>query len=231
MSTNDRSSADSLIPKQELPAGAEDFSVRLHDLLDGQQKDDATVQEAFEGLEGMFDLIAAGLYSLASMLVGEGEDSVRLVETAIATADISSADNAVQARKSSRIALSKAAIELLAQRDGQSLAAPEGLEHVNTCIEDDDLDAAAEYGDELARMMAGPDRERARTWLAGLSVPMRVIFGLRAVAGLSSQETATLLAENGGPKAAEWTADAVREIFRQGLCSLASQLIHATTSR
>ena len=29
--------------------------------------------------------------------------------------------------------------------------------------------------------------------------------------------------------AIEWTPDQVRELFRQGLCSLASQLIHATT--
>ena len=41
----------------------------------------------------MFDMIAAGLYSLASMLVGEGEDSVRLVETAVATAEVSVCQN------------------------------------------------------------------------------------------------------------------------------------------
>ncbi len=50
-------------------------------------------------------LIAAGLYSLASMLVGEGEDSVRLVETAVATAEISACHDAKQARTNSRRAL------------------------------------------------------------------------------------------------------------------------------
>ena len=39
---------------------------------------------------------------------------------------------------------------------------------------------------------------------------------------------AGVLAGHGGPLAAGWTSDAVRELFRQGLCSLASQLIHAT---
>ena len=38
----------------------------------------------------MLDAIAAGLYSLASMLIGEGEESVELVETAVATAEVSS---------------------------------------------------------------------------------------------------------------------------------------------
>jgi len=55
-----------------------------------------------------------------------------------------------------------------------------------------------------------------------------VIFVLRAVAGFSANDTATMLAEHGGKGAEGWNADAVREFFRQGLCSLASQLIHAT---
>jgi hypothetical protein len=55
-----------------------------------------------------------------------------------------------------------------------------------------------------------------------------VIFVLRAVAGFSAHDTAAMLAEHGGKGAQGWSADAVREIFRQGLCSLASQLIHAT---
>ena len=39
------------------------------------------------GIWGVIALLAAGLYSMASMLVGEGEEGVRLVETAVATAD------------------------------------------------------------------------------------------------------------------------------------------------
>jgi hypothetical protein len=60
---------------------------------------------------------------------------------------------------------------------------------------------------------------------------MRTIFVLRAVAGLTASETAELLIAHGGPQAAGWTPDAVREFFRQGLCSLASQLIQATAAR
>jgi hypothetical protein len=40
-----------------------------------------------------------------------------------------------------------------------------------------------------------------------------------------------MLAAHGGPQAAGWTVDAVREFCRQGLCSLASQLIQASTAR
>jgi hypothetical protein len=216
---------NSLIPPQPIPDGAQAFSKRVRGLLDGQPKDDATVAKAFDGMDEMFDLIAAGLYSLASMLVGEGEDSVRLVETAIATAEVSVCHDPVVARKSSRRALCMAALDILEKRSPGSLAAPEGLEPAATCIEDDDLDAAGVSSEELERMIAGPDRERVRTWLASLPTAVRTIFVLRAVAGFTTAETVALLKAHGGPRAAGWSGDAVREYFRQGLCSLASQLL------
>lgn len=221
------SSAARLDPTQPMPPEAADFARKVHGMLDGQAKDEATVAEALSGMEGMFDLIAAGLYSMASMLVGEGEDSIRLVETAVATAEVSSCTGPEEARRSSRRALVKAALEVLARRDADSLAAPEGLEHAVTCIEDDDLDAAGMSREELERMMAGPDRDRVRTWLESLPTALRTIFVLRAVAGFTASETAEMLAAHGGRKAAGWNAEAVRELFRQGLCSLASQMIKA----
>jgi DNA-directed RNA polymerase specialized sigma24 family protein len=194
---------DSLIPTQPIPAGRDEI----------------------------FDRIAAGLYSLASMLVGEGEDGVRLVEIAVASAEVSVCHNPDEARKSSRRALSVAALDILSRRDPGSLAAPEGLKPAETCIEDDDLAAAGVSGDELERMIAGPDRDRMRKWLASLPTALRIIFVLRAVAGFTAAETATLLAAHGGPRAAGWTLAAVGELFRQGLCSLASQLIQASSTR
>jgi hypothetical protein len=231
MTQDPNASHESLIPQQPLAARASEFSERVHGLLDGTLKDEATVKDAFAGLDQMFDLIAAGLYSMASMLVGEGEESIGLVETAVATADVSAGDNALQAGRSSRLALCRAAIGVLNQRQPGCLDVPQGLEPAQTCIEDDDLEAAGVSQDELRKMMAGPDRDRVRTWLASLQIELRVIFVLRAVAGFSSAETAELLAANGGPGAAGWTADLVRELFRQALCSLASQLIHAATAR
>lgn len=222
---------ESLIPQKPLPCGAPEFTDQVLSLLDGQPKDEATVTEAFAGMDDMFDLIAAGLYSLASMLVGEGEESVQLVETAVATADISACDDAVRARQSSRQVLSKAAIEVLARRDPLCLAAPRGLAPANTCIQDDDLDAGGLSSDEFAKLLAGPEKERVRVWLAGLPVEFRVVFALRAVAGFTSQEVASLLAQHGGAAASGWTASDVREVFRQALCSLASQAIQATAAR
>jgi hypothetical protein len=214
-----------------MPERANAFSSRVHGLLDGQPKDDATVNQALAGMDDMFNLIAAGMYSLASMLVGEGEQSVRLVETAVATADLSGSTNALEARKNSRIALARAALDTLARRDPGSLAAPEGIPAPAPCIGDDDLDAVGVSAEELEHMFAGPDRHRVREWLAKLPVVPRTVFALRAVGGLTAAETAGLLAGHGGPSAAGWTPDAVREVFRQGLCSLASQLLHESTAK
>jgi hypothetical protein len=161
------------------------------------------------------------------MLVGEGEEGVRLVETAVATAEVSASQDVAEARKSSRTALARAALEVLDRRAPGCLKAPERVEPTSSCIEDDDLEAAGVSRDELERMIAGPDRDRVREWLEKLSPAVRTVFVLRAVAGFSAAETAGLLAEHGGPRAAGWTADGVRMVFRQGLCSLASQLLRA----
>ena len=87
-----------MIPKQPVPAGAEEFSERVQGLLDGQPKDEATVSKALGGMDELLDVIAAGLYSIASMLVGEGEESIELVETAVARTDLSACSNADEAR-------------------------------------------------------------------------------------------------------------------------------------
>jgi len=224
-------SSDPFPSQQPVPASADAFTRQVQSLLDGQPKDDATVAHAFEGMEDMFDKIAAGLYSLASMLVGEGEEGIEIVETTVATVELSPGESPIEARQSSRRALVAAALSILNRRKPGCLAAPQGLEHAATCIEDDDLDAGSEYGEELERMIAGPDRDRVRAWLESLPTAIRIVFVLRAVAGFSSIETASLLADHGGPNATGWTPDAVREYFRQGLCSLASQLLQATTAR
>ena len=74
------------------------------------------------------DVIGAGLYSLASMLVGEGEDSIRLVENAISRAEFSACSDERRAHQSSRRALCSAAIETLAQRNPRDLEASQELE-------------------------------------------------------------------------------------------------------
>ena len=228
MPSESSSSPASLIAQQPIPEGAEAFSERMRGLMDGRPKDEATVAQALDGQDEMLEKIAASMYSLASMLVGEGEDGVRLVETAIARAEVSACHDPLEGRRSSRRALASAALDMLAGRDAGCLAAPEGVVPAGNCIEDDDLKAAGVTSEELERMIAGPDRDRVRQWLAKLPVPLRTIFVLRAVAGFTAAETAGLLAQHGGPRAMGWSTEAVREGFRQGLCSLASQLIQAS---
>jgi DNA-directed RNA polymerase specialized sigma24 family protein len=196
-----------------------------------QSKGEASGIKAPERIDKMVELIAAHLYSLASMLVGEGEESERLVEMAISSAEVSVCHDPENARQSSQQALSTAAIDLLAGRNPSGLEAPEGLEPAATCIEDDDLASAGISTKELESMIAGPERERVRKWLASLPTAMRTVFVLRAVAGFSAAETAALLKAHGGPQASGWTPEIAREVFRQGLCSLASQLLQASAAR
>jgi DNA-directed RNA polymerase specialized sigma24 family protein len=177
------------------------------------------------GLKDIFELVAAGLYSLASMLAGEGEESARLVEEAIATAQVSPCADPQEARRSCRRALATVALELLAGRCPGCLAAPKGLTPATTCIEGDDLASAGISADELDSMLSGPERERVREWLDSLPTWMRTVFVLRAVAGFNAAETAGLLKLHGGKDSAAWTPETVSEVFRQGLCSLASQVL------
>jgi DNA-directed RNA polymerase specialized sigma24 family protein len=182
-------------------------------------------------MQEIFELVASGLYSLASMLVGEGEESARLVEEAVATAQVSPCADPQEARRSSRRALAVAALKLLAERCPGCLDAPQGLTPATICIEGDDLASAGISAGELENMISGQEREQMREWLEGLPTWMRSVFALRAVAGFTAAETAELLKLHGGPQAATWTPEAVSEVFRQGLCSLASQVLHASAGR
>ena len=179
--------------------------------------------------DNQLETMAAELYRIGSMLLGEGEETIGLVERAVTTADISSRDE-TEARKSGVMTLAAGAIEALVSHDAQALVAPEGDSGPASCIDDDDLSAAGVTHAELELMLSGPDRGRLRGWLEGLSAPLRVIFVLHAVAGLSSVDVAVLLADHGGSAAETWTPDAVRGSFRQALCSLASQLLHSSVT-
>jgi DNA-directed RNA polymerase specialized sigma24 family protein len=188
-------------------------------------------QPISDDLKEILELVTAGLYSLASMLVGEGEESARLVEETIESAQVSPCADPQNARRCSRRALAVAALKLLAGRCPGCLDAPLGLTPATTCIEGDDLASAGISAGDLQGMMSGPERERVREWLEGLPTWMRTVFALRAVAGFNAAETATLLKLHGGPQAAAWTPQIVSEVFRQGLCSLASQVLHASAER
>jgi hypothetical protein len=217
-----------LFPSEPMHPQGPAFFAQLSEILDGQPKDEAIVEAALEGYDELLEKVASDLYRIGSMLTGEGEETIGLIEQAVATADIPSCSDHFEARHSGRMALAAGAIELLDRRNPGSLAAPGTESGPASCIEDDDLSAAGVTHHELEQMLSGPDRDRLRGWLEGLSSPLRIIFVLRAVAGLTSTEVAALLAGHGGASARTWTPDSVRTSFRQALCSLASQLLHAS---
>jgi hypothetical protein len=219
------------LPEEPLhPQGAA-FFARGSDMLDGRPKDASVVEEALSGWEGLLEKVGSELYRIASMLLGEGEESVGLIENVVTNLDLTACRDHADACHQARLALAAGAIGVLAKRDPAALAAPPEESGPVSCIEDDDLDSVGVTPAELEQMLASHDDHRLRDWLEGLSGTLRVIFVLRAVAGLSSAEVAGLLAEHGGAAAQDWTPDAVRSTFRQGLCGLASQLIHASAAR
>ncbi len=233
MSPEPTHSPVSLIPPQPVPEGAQAFSRQMQSFLDGKLKDEAMVAQAFDGMDGMFDHIAAALYSLASMLVGEGEQGVRLVETAVATVEVLPCNGAVQQRQASRRALCSAALEMIALRDPGCLAAPEPGSGgpAGCCVTDEERKAVEESSKALDGMISGPDRDRVRAWIAGLPTLPRAVFVLRAVAGFTAAETAALLQAHGGEQTVGWTTEAVSQLFHRGLCSLGSQLLHSADAR
>jgi len=231
MTSDSISLAGSFVPKEPQDPEGVAFFEQVTGMLDGQPKDPAAVEAALTGWDGVLERIAAETYRVASMLLGEGEQAIGLIERVVAELDLQACNSPAEARHNSRLLLAADAIAILGKRNAASLAAPEGDSGPSSCIEDDDLEAAGVTPDELERMISGPEAYRLRNWLEGLSVSLRVIFVLRAVAGLSSPEIAGLLAEHGGDEAGQWTPDAVRGTFRQALCSLASQLIHATATK
>ncbi len=231
MSSDSISHASGFQPQEPQDMEGAAFFEQVTGMLDGQPKDTAAVEAALTGWDGVLERVAAETYRIASMLLGEGEEAIGLIESVVAKVDLQACNSPAEARHNSRLLLSADAIAVLAERDAASLAAPSGDSGPSSCIEDDDLEAAGVTPDELEQMISGPEAYRLRNWLEGLSVSLRVIFVLRAVAGLSSAEIAGLLAEHGGVAAQEWTPDTVRGTFRLALCSLASQLIHATATK
>jgi DNA-directed RNA polymerase specialized sigma24 family protein len=238
MPSNPISLESSFLPEEPTYPQGEEFFAQVSGMLDGQPKEAATVETALSGWDALLEKMGSDTYRIGSMLIGEGEETIRLIEEVVTDVDIRACSSHQEARHRSRLILAAKAISVLAARDSashpSSLAAPDknsGDSGPVSCIEDDDLSSAGVTSAELEQMLTGPDSHHLRDWLEGLSVSLRVIFVLRAVAGLSSPEIAGLLAEHGGPAAQDWTPETVRSSFRQALCSLASQLLQASAAK
>jgi hypothetical protein len=190
----------------------------------------APVNASTAGNDLLLDGIAAGLYHFTSMLLGEGEDTIGIVEEVVTRIDLHAGETMEIATHNARLDAAGRAVALLAHRDPAAFAVSAEDSGPASCIEDEELDAAGVSRVELEHMLTGSDQRHLRGWLESLPDSLRVIFVLRAVAGASSPEVARVLAEHGGPQAQDWTPGAVGSTFRQALCSLASQLLHASNA-
>jgi hypothetical protein len=228
----------SFVPEQPMHPDSAEFLAQVSGMLDGRPKGDAQVEAALSRWDGLLDKVAAENYQIGSMLIGEGEEAIGLIERTVSELDLTSYTDHSDVRHQARLILAASAIDILRHRNETThpspLAAPSAdgtTDGPVSCIEDDDLSSAGVSPAELEQMLTGPDNHRLRDWLESLPVSQRVIFVLRAIAGLNSAEVAGLLAEHGGIQAQDWTPDSVRSSFRQALCSLATQLIHASAAK
>ena len=170
---------------------------------------------------------AAELFQVAALLMGTSAAAAALVEDTLATVEVDPCLDPEMARATTRRHVLLRGVEQLRALDPEGLQPPQGTPSGGGgCVQDDDLDAAGISQAQLAEWLAGAGRQDLREWLAALSPAQRVVFVGRAVLGEGSAQTASLLA--GGPAgAAPWTPDAVGEVYRQALCSLANSLAHA----
>jgi hypothetical protein len=228
----------SFVPEEPVHPDAAAFLAQVSGMLDGRPKDEAQVEAALSRWDGLLDKVAAETYRIGSMLIGEGEEAISLIERTVSELDLSACSDHAEARHQARLILAAGAIDILRRRNEavhpSPLAAPgpDGTaDSPVSCIEDDDLSAAGVSPVELEQMLTGSDNHRLRDWLESLPLAQRVIFVLRAIAGLNSGEVAGLLGQHGGEEAQNWTPDAVRSSFRQALCSLATQLLHASAAK
>jgi hypothetical protein len=176
------------------------------------------------------DRAALELFQLAALLLSDESQAVAAVETAIRETEIDPCDDPEGARRVVRDRVIAASIHLVSAKGKETLAVPKGSSEFSSCLDGDDLTAAGISAAQLNDLVQGTGRARMREWLEQLPPAPRIVFVLRAISGLSGEQTATLLLENGGPSANDWTVEAVSGVFRQTLCSLTSLLVQSAQS-
>ena len=184
------------------------------------------------GDPGTVQGMAAELFQLASLLVGEEDRALQLIESSLASMAIDPCLDPEAAKEQARARVVRGALLSLsaAEPAAFSIVSIAGAAHT-PCIQDDDLQAAGITPTQLRSWLeqqGRPELKRGlRAWLEELPLVQRTIFVQRAVLGQGNEAAASLLREAGGADAAGWTPQTVGEAFRQALCSLANSLAHA----
>ncbi len=168
---------------------------------------------------------ALEFFQLASLLVGDQQQALHLVEESVSASDLDPCAAERGAEEAVRQRLTAQALAWMARRRPDAFIVEESSRPAGGCMETDDLEAAGISGEKLAEMLSGGQRQKLRGWLDELSPAQRVVFVLRAVLGRSSQATAEAVGRAAGSD--DWTPEYVSVMFRPALCSLANQLAHA----
>ncbi len=168
---------------------------------------------------------AAELFQLAALLMGDQREAVELVEETLASVEIDPCLDPGAARKlTSQQVLARGLARLRQIDPGSFAGVPDTASSL--CVEDEDLSAAGLSHAQLTEWLASDGRQELRDWLAALPGAQRAIFVQRAVLGLGNAAVAEALNASGS-SATGWSPEAVGEMYRLGLCSLANSLAHA----
>jgi DNA-directed RNA polymerase specialized sigma24 family protein len=163
------------------------------------------------------------MYRFAALLLGDEAQAVSLVENTVAAVDIDPCADPSTAKGLVRERVLDGALEIMRRHDPGAFDHPPAGDPAGSCLEDDATVPLS--GREISELMAGSGRGPLRDWLARLSLAQRAVFVQRALLGSSNADTARAINRHARPSV--WTAEAVSNLFRQALCSLASSLMHA----
>jgi hypothetical protein len=165
---------------------------------------------------------AVEMYRFAALMLGDEAEALSLVESTVASVEVDPCADPGAAKGLVRERVLDGALEIMQRQDPASFAEVPAAEQGGGCIEDDTVPLS---GTEISELVAGAGRGPLRDWLSRLTQAQRAVFVQRAVLGRSNADTAQAI--NRHARSSNWTAEAVRSLFRQALCSLASSLLHA----
>ena len=166
---------------------------------------------------------AVEMYRFAALMLGNENEALELVETTVAQVDIDPCADPSAVKGLVRERVLYGALEIMHRHDPASFTVPSSSPRTDSCIDDDSTVPLS--GEEISHLVESAGRGPLRAWLERLSQAQRAVFVQRAVLGSSNADTARAINRYSRPSI--WTAEAVSNLFRQALCSLASSLLHS----